>query len=258
MTKRRRAMTSDQARRVRQQGLDDALRFAHLIGLEHDYENDPQAKKDVIDRNGDAHSVKSGKKKWQIFLYSRGRFEKDLQFRFMDGIGDIILNCIDAFPPKHGDYTANKQPHKERLRPHMRALKEKLSDEGRLSAFFDKAMFNAGEVAYLTILHEELYHVFFREDVIEAFSASVQVVNSIARHIGQTSEQKVVFKYGTTIGEIEMRNDSQVHHREVKMWLYKVKTLELLKEAINPVEAWFDDNVLVYGKAIRRFARNHR
>jgi hypothetical protein len=37
--------------------------------LSNDYQNDVQAKKDVIDFNGDSHSVKSGKKRWQIFLY---------------------------------------------------------------------------------------------------------------------------------------------------------------------------------------------
>lgn len=65
-----RASSSAEARRYRQQGHDDALRFAIAIGLNKDYKNDPKAKKDVIDPSGDAHSVKSGEKKWQIFLYA--------------------------------------------------------------------------------------------------------------------------------------------------------------------------------------------
>ena len=65
----KRALSSADARWVRQRGHNDALEFALAIGLPRDYRNDPQAKKDVIDPSGDAHSVKSGEKKWQIFLY---------------------------------------------------------------------------------------------------------------------------------------------------------------------------------------------
>lgn len=72
-----RASSSDEARRYRQQGHDDALLFALSIGLNEDYKNDAKAKKDVIDLSGDAHSVKSGEKKWQIFLYGLNRFESD-------------------------------------------------------------------------------------------------------------------------------------------------------------------------------------
>lgn len=63
-THKKKAMTSEQAISVRQAGHDDAKEFAHLIGRSSDYQNDTQAKKDVIDLAGDAHSVKSGTKKW--------------------------------------------------------------------------------------------------------------------------------------------------------------------------------------------------
>ena len=63
----RRGGTPELGRRVRQAGHDTARRFAMLLGLGHDYGNDLQAKKDVIDPSGDAHSVKSGQTKWQIF-----------------------------------------------------------------------------------------------------------------------------------------------------------------------------------------------
>lgn len=59
-----RASSSEEARRYRQQGYDDALEFALLIGLSSDYKNDPHAKKDVIDPSGDAHSLKGGEVKW--------------------------------------------------------------------------------------------------------------------------------------------------------------------------------------------------
>ena len=50
------------------------LRLSEWI---EDYQNDKKAKKDVIDPSGDAYSVKSGSKKWQIFLYGRNRFIND-------------------------------------------------------------------------------------------------------------------------------------------------------------------------------------
>mgnify|MGYP001604182323 CR=1 FL=1 len=64
---KKRSLSTEDARWVRQRGYNDALEFALAIGLPRDYQNDPQAKKDVIDKSGDAHSVKSGEKKWQIF-----------------------------------------------------------------------------------------------------------------------------------------------------------------------------------------------
>ena len=74
-------MTAEHARNVRAQGHADARRFAELIGLPDDYQNNPHAKKDVIDLNGDAHSVKSGKLKWQIFMYKENRFCRGFRFR---------------------------------------------------------------------------------------------------------------------------------------------------------------------------------
>jgi len=86
--RRKRALSSEDARRIRLRGYEDAREFARAIGLRDDYKNDPRAKKDVIDPSGDAHSVKSGEKKWQIFLYGLGRFWTDDTFGAMNGIGD--------------------------------------------------------------------------------------------------------------------------------------------------------------------------
>ena len=66
IARRRRALTSERARWVRQSGHNDAGEFAIAIGLTRGYENDLQAKKDVIDLSGDSYSVKSGEKKWQV------------------------------------------------------------------------------------------------------------------------------------------------------------------------------------------------
>ncbi len=95
---KKRAMTSEQASYVKRQGHSDAKEFAKLIGPSDEYLNDPKAKKDVIDKSGDLYSVKSGKKKWQIFLYSKKRFENDYSFRVMNGMGQLLLKCTKCFP----------------------------------------------------------------------------------------------------------------------------------------------------------------
>ena len=82
--------------------------------MDKDYERDPKAKKDVIDPAGDAHSVKSGNIKWQIFLYGRNRFLEDDGFQALNGIGSLLVHCIDAFPPRYNDYVDNKAAAKER------------------------------------------------------------------------------------------------------------------------------------------------
>jgi hypothetical protein len=199
----------------------------------------------VVDRNGDTHSVKSGKRKWQIFLYSRSRFLQDRQFRVMNGIGDILLQCIDAFPEDYGDYLSDKQRYKERLRPHMRELRQKLSDKQRCAAFVDKSMFNAGEVEYLTVLDDQCYHVFHREDVVSAVADNVAVENSKKRARNQTADQKAVFKWGTIIGEI-------------KFWLDKPRTMHLLRTSIQQHEMLVPNTLIVYGRAGSKFAPKHR
>ena len=98
MQRRRRASTSAQARAYRQRGHDNSLRFALAIGLEEDYKNDRQAKKDVIDKSGDAHSVKSGTAKWQLFLYGRNRFLTDDGFLALNGIGGLLGACLSNPP----------------------------------------------------------------------------------------------------------------------------------------------------------------
>lgn len=73
--------------------------------------------------------------------------------------------------------------------------------------------------------------------------------------MNQTANQKVVFKYGgKTIGEIEMRNDSDVHYREVKFWLGKRVVINLLSDKITKVQE-YSDRILIYGEAIKRFGR---
>jgi hypothetical protein len=249
----RRASSSDRAREYRQAGHDDAREFAYSIGLPSDYKNDPHAKKDVIDPSGDAHSVKSGQKKWQIFLYGLGRFWSDDAWGTMNGIGDLLAECINAFPPDFKAYQRNKPAAKERLRRPMKRIAELLQDKRRLRSFLNKSLFNGGEVNYLTVKHEGLFHVFLNQDVIRVLSDNLEICNSRAITTGQTPEQKVLFRYnGLNVGELEMRNDSEVHYREVRFNMIKPKVMDLLFSKI-PSNQAFNEVVWVYGNASKRF-----
>src|SRR3989344_4285425 len=253
--RRKRALTAEGARAVRQKGYDDALEFALAIGLPTDYKNDPQAKKDVIDPSGDAHSVKGGEKKWQVFLYGLGRFKSDHAFIVMNGIGDLLAECINVFPPTYAEYQRDKIAAKERLRVPMVKLAEKLKERARLKAFLNKSLFNGGEVNYLTIKQDGVFRVFLNKDVVDAFGDNLEVCNSKAISAGQMPEQKVLLRYnGKNLGELEMRNDSDIHYREVRFNMIKPKVMKLLFEKIfKPTK--FKNKVLVYGSAPRRFGR---
>jgi len=76
-----------------------------------------------------------------------------------------------------------------------------------------------------------------------------------ARQKGQIDDQKVVFKVDKrTIGEIEMRNDSDVHYREVKFWLNKDKTFKILQENIQN-RSLLKENVFIYGESIKKLKK---
>ena len=249
----RRASGSDQARRYRQAGHEIALRFAQSLGLDEDYRNDRAAKKDVIDPSGDAHSVKAGRIKWQIFLYRRSRFVEDDGFQALNGIGSLLVHCIDAFPPRFEDYRGNEEAAKERLRTPMRELKDRFQRKALLRAFLMKSIFNGGEVDYLTIWHEERFHVFRNRDVIRAMGEAFTVENSQARNRNQYPEQKVLFRHmGRNVGELEMRNDSPRHYQEVRFNMNKAPAVRLLLANITDTDE-FSDEVRVYGEAIRTF-----
>lgn len=249
----KRGLSSEDARKIRQKGHDDAFEFAKLIGLESEYLNDIVSKKDVVDLSGDAHSVKSGNKKWQLFLYSINRFREDDFFQTMNGIGQLLIKCIEAFPINFNDYLSNKEQAKEKCRVPMRELKKLLQEKRRVKSFINKAMFNGGEVNYLTVLHDKIYHVFLNKDVVNVFADAVVVENSQARSSKHFPEQKVIFKYnGTNIAELEMRNDSLIHYRQIRFNMIKPKMMSLLFEKIPEVKK-FNNDVLVYGNAIKKF-----
>lgn len=119
----------------------------------------------------------------------------------------------------------------------------------------DKSIFNGGEVDYLTVKNDSIFHVFLNKDVLDTLSSNLEVCNSKARRKGEFSEQKVLFRYkGKNAGEIEIRTDSPSHYREIKFSLTKPKTLEIFFERV-PFIKKYNDFVFVYGNAARKFGR---
>ncbi len=249
----KRGLSSDDARKVRKVGHDAAKKFAMLIGMGEDYQNDKKAKKDVIDCSGDAHSVKSGKKKWQIFLYGRNRFIRDDGFQALNGIGTLLVHCIDVFPSSFDEYRKNTDEAKERLKTPMRELKDRLQRKALLRAFLEKSIFNGGEVDYLTVLDKKVYNVFYCKDVVSFLGNNFTVENSQVKAGGQYSEQKVLFKFKEkNVGELEMRNDSVKHYQEVRFNMIKDRVMDMLYQFIKDKNK-YDEGVWLYGKAIRKF-----
>ncbi|MCS7150086.1 MAG: hypothetical protein N2Z40_04565 [Caldimicrobium sp.] len=97
MSARKRAMTSEKASAVKRRGHEDAREFAIALGIAKEFKSDPRAKKDVIDEDGFSYSVKSGEKKWQIFLYGEKHFVENSVFKGMFDISEIFLECIRVF-----------------------------------------------------------------------------------------------------------------------------------------------------------------
>jgi len=258
MIYKKRAMTTEKARNVRKQGNDDAKEFARLIGLKGDYRNDLKAKKDVVDFNGDAHSIKSGQSYWQIFLYSGSRFETDSSFKTMNGIGQIILDCINAIPSDKTQYQQSKIDCKNKIAVFMVKLREKLQDKYRFETFLRKAIFEGTQVSYLTVKQNGKFHVFWHDEVIKVFLNKFVVTNSGSVK-GSIPNQKVLFKIdGKNCGEIEMRNGERHHHKEMKFRLHKNKIFNLLVCNIKDTKDYnADKKIVVYGKAIKKIIKKN-
>ena len=64
-------------------------------------------KTDVVDSEGRRYSVKGGEY-WQVFLYTRDRLVQNTGFHDIGNIGNLMIDCLDAFPDDRDDYLADK------------------------------------------------------------------------------------------------------------------------------------------------------
>ena len=253
-------MTPADASRRKVRGHRNERAFAELIGGEVSRALQTD-KRDVLDQTHRFHSVKSGEW-WQIFLYARSRFETNTVFQGLGALSELMIACLDAFPENYEDYRADRTASKLRLQTPMRSLREELGKPGILPAFFEKSLFNAGEVQYLTILpanrsdapdHEKEFHIFDRQDVVRTLCSNLEITNSKARNANQTDDQKVLFRIsGRNCGEIEVRTDSAVHHRQAKFRLNGTHITQLLIDQIGTPNR-VSPQLLTYGRAGRTF-----
>ena len=118
-----------------------------------------------------------------------------------------------------------------------------------------KSIFNGGEVNYLTITHEDMFHVLLNTDVVQLMGECFEVVNSRAIKEGDFDDQKVLFRYeGQNVGELEMRNDSPTHYQQVRFNMNIQPATELLLERIPQAHMLEgSDTIAVHGKAASRF-----
>lgn len=244
MGPRLKGMATEDAREKKLQGHRAEAEFAVLIGGEV-YKRGGR-KKDARDRHGDFYSVKAGDKKWQIFLYAESRFLTDAVFRALNGLGDVFVRCLRAFPPTHAEYAQDKPRCKVALQAPMRELREILARPVKLKAFLQEALFADG-IDYLAVKDGAEFHVFHRADAL-AVLGRMTAENSRKRGRGQADCQKTVFKWaGRTVGEIEIRTDRD-NYRLAKFWMSKPLTLGLLRDNIAEV-ADARPGLRTYGKA---------
>lgn len=217
-----------------------------------------QNKKDVFDKQGNRHSIKSGKKKWQIFLYGTSRFEKDFVFQRLNGIGLILLQALQELPT-YEEYQKDKAKYKKLIQPHMRQLCGILQNKQSLKAFLSKSIFNAGEVEYLTIKiydkefekFEEGFYIVHKDNVLDIFTNKIEVVNSKAQRKNEFDDLKVIFKIDNkNFCEIEIRTDKN-NYKRVMFRMDKKIAFELLS---NLELTKIKDNIFCLGISKKSFS----
>ena len=258
---KRRAMSSAHASEVKTAGHQNEVDFATLIGGQVQ-QGSHTDKKDVIDRQHRSHSVKAGTW-WQIFLYGRERLRTDAIFQGLGQVADIMIDCLDAFPEDRANYLLDKVSAKERLQLQMRRLLAEMQEPKIFRAFIDKALFDGGNAQYLSVFPgpaktpaaSKHFHIFHKDDVVDALSADVTLQNSKARRAGETDAQKVTFRSALlerNIGEIEVRTDSDMHYREMKFRVHAESVIQILTNAISESSS-LHSQLTTHGRAVRLF-----
>ena len=143
-----------------------------------------------------------------------------------------------------------------------------LQDKMFLREFLMEALFNNKEVDFLairddTFLKDRKFRIFAREEVIEILSEKLEPSVSQAGKVPEdynVASQKTLLCYkkengkNKNIVEIEIRNDSSTHYRQVRFNMYSRDTLYLLlKELDKKPSKTINKSVIAYGKALSKF-----
>jgi hypothetical protein len=162
---------------------------------------------------------------------------------------------------KSNEYIRSKQ----QLAVATRSVCEALHEKTYLRQFLGEALFNNTEVSFLavkdsTYKKDEQFKVFLRDDVLDILTSRLFPTLSKAGHVPEDYNvpgQKTLLCYKTNSGatknivEIEIRNDSHVHYRQVRFNMYSKDTLSiLLTNSPRLPSSQLCDGVMVYGEAI--------
>lgn len=285
---RRRAPSSDISRAKKQGGHKNESVYAALIG---GITISGTGKGDVKDQSGFLHSVKSGKK-WQVFLYRYDRIESSEYLSELRSCLDAFTTdycryvadrtkCIELkefLVEEEGREAVSRMSNevikkklgsneyvkaKERLAEATQRVCRRLEDKAFLAQFLAEALFNGPEVTYLAVKDGASFRVFSRTDVLRVLTNRLSPANSRAGHVPEdfnVDGQKVLLRYSKAnkdknIVEIEIRNDSEQHYREVRFNMYSKDFLILMlgkDAALVPKKA--SSGVILYGEAIDGFA----
>ncbi|MEA3329233.1 MAG: hypothetical protein U9Q06_00635 [Nanoarchaeota archaeon] len=239
-------MTSDKAWRVKTRGNRKEDIFADLIkGIVLKGTKKP----DVMNAYRQFFSVKGSSEKQggegrdgriQVFMYNPSRFEKEQDFP----AGSIIKDIFACYPPTHQEYQEYKAEIKEKISEHMIRLKEFLLDDENRAKFLYRAFFDR-KMDFLVVYDDEIFHIFDKDEVWQVFLKYLEVDNS-------STNQKVVFKYGNIVAEIEMRTTDDGKYPTIFMPLNKRIMFNLLLEKIaNKKE--LSPYLWLYGNAIKKY-----
>ena len=290
MINRRRSPSSEISRDKKLSGHKNEEIFAELINGQV---LKGTQKGDVKDKKDNLYSIKSGKK-WQIFLYSYSRIESSKYLKLLKPCLDSFpinyeeyltdrTHCIhfkETYKEKYG-YDAIKTLSneevkniigqntyinaKENLRDISKVNATKLTDKKLLKNFYNEAIFNNDEVEFLVIRNQTIaiqYLVFHRDDVLEVLSKSSFPSYSKAGKVPidyNVEGQKTLLCYQLNkrpknLVEIEIRNDSPIHYRQIRFNMYSKDTIQILSKSI-PEKKNFG-KINIYGKAITKLDIN--
>ena len=157
---------------------------------------------------------------------------------FKKGNSTIISQVIVEQNKKIDDYIFKNKENsylnsKLKLPVVTKKMKEKFGEENQIRTFLEKGIFRNDEVDKLVVKEEKNFLIFDKKDVLDIFEESLEAKNSIAgRRIDDINigGQKTILKHKTNICELEIRNDSIEHYRQVRFNMKRKKALILLNQ----------------------------
>lgn len=244
-------MTSDKAWRVKTRGNRKEDIFADLIkGIVIKGTKKP----DVMNAYHQYFSIKGSSEKKggegrdgriQVFMYNPSRFEKEQDFP----AGSIIKDIFSCYPKTHQEYQEQKEEVKKKIAEQMIRLKEFLLDNDNRIKFLDRAFFDR-KVDFLVIYDDEIFHIFDKDEVWKVLLENLEVENN-------KTNQKVVFKYGNIVAEVEMRTTDDGKYPTIFMPLNKRIALNLFLEKITKKNE-LSNYLWLYGNAIKKYKYNKK